>query len=230
MSGGTLSDVYQQARVSLFKVRDGLERLERLECSTSSSSSSPRDGTLSGSEITQSVKRDLGQLQKYSEELDQLWRLQLQKSQRDLWKRKVEQVLEEADSLRLGLEKYLGRQHRRQIEAQERADLFRRMNGDSAQVLQIFDDEQQAMRSLQRSSNMLEEAMAAGVAVLSKYSVQRDRLKSAQRKALDILTTVGLSNAVLRVIEKRHRIDKWISYTGMIVTIVVVIAVWMWVR
>lgn len=40
--------------------------------------------------------------------------------------RKIEQVAEEADSLKLGLDKHLSRQHRRQADAQLRAELFQR--------------------------------------------------------------------------------------------------------
>lgn len=50
-------------------------------------------------------------------------------------------------------------------------------NGDSAHVLRIFDDEAQAMQSARNSSLMLEEAYSTGVAILSKYAEQRDRLK-----------------------------------------------------
>lgn len=50
----------------------------------------------------------------------------------------------------------------------------------------------------------------------------------AQRKALDILNTVGLSNSVLKLVERRHRVDKWIAYTGMAVTIIVVYWFWKW--
>lgn len=53
-------------------------------------------------------------------------------------------------------------------------------NGDSAHVLRIFDEEAQAMESARNSSIMLEEAYATGVAVLSKYAEQRDRLKVTQ--------------------------------------------------
>lgn len=50
-------------------------------------------------------------------------------------------------------------------------------NGDSCHVLRIFDEEAQAMQSARNSSIMLEEAYATGVAILSKYADQRDRLK-----------------------------------------------------
>jgi len=50
----------------------------------------------------------------------------------------------------------------------------------------------------------------------------------AQRKALDILNTVGLSNSVLKLVERRHRVDKWIAYAGMITTVIVVYMFWRW--
>uniref|UniRef100_M8C341 Membrin-11 n=1 Tax=Aegilops tauschii TaxID=37682 RepID=M8C341_AEGTA len=135
---------------------------------------------------------------------------------------------EEVDSLKETLDKHSLRQRKRILEAKERAELFERANGESSHVLQIFDDEAQAMQSARSSSRMLDEAFETGVAILHKYSDQRDRLKSAQRKALDVLNTVGLSNSVLKLIEKRHRVDKRIAYGGMIITVVLMVAFWRW--
>lgn len=50
-------------------------------------------------------------------------------------------------------------------------------NGDSSHVLRIFDDEAQAMQSARNSSLMLDDAYNTGVAILTKYADQRDRLK-----------------------------------------------------
>ncbi|MCO5570488.1 hypothetical protein L7F22_024210 [Adiantum nelumboides] len=241
MAGATISDIYQKARHSLLVARDGLERLERLESasaalpssSTSFASTAPSLSSLDapGQDLAQNVKRELSQLQQYGTDMDRLWRSQIAKPQRDLWKRKVEQMMEETDSLRLGLDKYFSRQYRRQAEAKERADLFQRTKGDGsegARILQIYDEEMQAMQSAKSSSRMLDDAYATGAAVLVKYAEQRERLKHAQRKALDILNTVGLSNSVLKLVERRHRVDKWISYVGMVATVVIVVALWLW--
>ncbi|RZB67217.1 Membrin-11, partial [Glycine soja] len=64
----------------------------------------------------------------------------------------------------------------------------------------------------------LENANAVGEAILSTIHGQRDRLKSAHRKALDVLNTVGISNSVLRLIERRNSGDQWIKYEGMLLT------------
>ncbi|KAI6673580.1 hypothetical protein NL676_001486 [Syzygium grande] len=114
------------------------------------------------------------------------------------------------------------------MEAKERAELLGRADRDSAHVLRIFDEEAQAMQSARNSSRMLEESFATGVAILSKYSEQRERLKKAQRRALDILNTVGLSNSVLKLVERRHHVDKWIKYAGMILTVIMLYAFWRW--
>jgi Golgi SNAP receptor complex protein 2 len=177
------------------------------------------------------LKKEIGQLQVASSDMDRMWRNQmLAKGQRDLWKRRIEQVAEEVESLKAGLDRYLLRQHRRQIEAQERAELFRRTRGDGAHILQVHDDEMQALQSAKNSSRMLDEAYATGVAVLSQYAVQRDRLKSAQRKAYDVLNTVGLGNTMMRMIERRHKVDRWIAYGGMILTVIILFFVIRWLR
>ncbi|XP_052176451.1 membrin-11-like [Diospyros lotus] len=222
--GRTLSEVYQSSKRLLLRTRDALERLERLEFSSSSGAG------VDSPELSFAVKRDITQIQSLCAEMDRLWRSVPAKSQRDLWKRKVEQVTEETDSLRESLDKYFLRHQRRTQEANERAELLGRANGESSLVLKIFDDEAQAMQSARNSSKMLEESYATGVAILAQYGGQRERLKRAQRKALDVLNTVGLSNSVLRLIEKRHRVDKWIKYAGMVLTVVVLIAFWRWTR
>ncbi|KAA8516892.1 hypothetical protein F0562_017290 [Nyssa sinensis] len=218
--GGTLSELYQNSKRLLLKTRDGLERLERLEFSSSNG--------MDSAELSFAVKRDITQIQSLCAEMDRFWRSVAAKSQRDLWKRKVEQVAEEADSLKESLGKYFLRSQKRVQEAREREELLGRSNGESSHVLRIFDEEAQAMQSARNSARMLEESHATGVAILAQYHTQRDRLKSAQRKALDVLNTLGLSNSVLRLIEKRNRVDKWIKYAGMALTIIILIAFWRW--
>lgn len=152
------------------------------------------------------------------------------KSQRDLWNRKVEQIAEEAESLRESLEKYNSRNHKRMMEAKEREELLGRVNGDPSHVLRIFDDDTQAMLSVRNSARELENANALGETILSSIHGQRERLKSAHRKALDVLNTAGISNRVLRLIERRNRVDQWIKYAGMILTVIFLFAFVLWRR
>lgn len=219
--GSTLSEIYQNAKKVVLRTRDGVERLERLEYSSA--------GMESPSDLSSSITRDITYIQSLCVEMDRLCRSLPSKSHRDLWKRKVEQVSEEAESLKQSLDKYSLRTQRRLMEAKDRAELLGRANGES-HILKIFDDEAQAMQSCRNSARMLEEASLSGEAILSAMSGSRERLKKAHRKALDVLNTVGISNSVLRLIERRHRIDNWIKYTGMILTIIIVFMIWRWTR
>lgn len=54
--------------------------------------------------------------------------------------------------------------------------------------------------------------------------------QSAHRKALDILTSLGLSDSLLRVIEKRARLDKIIAYGGMALTVLIVVLLYWWLK
>ncbi|KAG8081621.1 hypothetical protein GUJ93_ZPchr0196g7025 [Zizania palustris] len=150
--GATLSEMYQSARRMLLSARDGVARVERLASAPSSSSysSAPHVGGVGDpAAAADEVRREVTQIRGMCAQMDRLWRSIPAKGQRDLWKRKVEQLSEE-----------------RILEAKERTELFERANGESSHVLRIFDDEAQAMQSARSSSRMLEEAYDRGVAIL----------------------------------------------------------------
>ena len=54
--------------------------------------------------------------------------------------------------------------------------------------------------------------------------------QSAQRKALDVLNSIGLSDSVLRMIDRRQQWDKWLTYGGMAATLLLLALLWWWMR
>ena len=72
----------------------------------------------------------------------------------------------------------------------------------------------------------MDELLVSGSGVLQNLREQRVSLKGVQRKVLDIAKTLGLSNTVLRLIERRTYQDKFILYGGMIVCCVIMYLVW----
>ncbi|QHO49522.1 uncharacterized protein DS421_1g14690 [Arachis hypogaea] len=58
------------------------------------------------------------------------------------------------------------------------------------------------MQSVRNSKLELQNSTALGETTLSSIHGQRERLKSAHRKALDMLNTVGMPNLVLRLAER----------------------------
>lgn len=73
---------------------------------------------------------------------------------------------------------------------------------------------------------MLEEAYETGVGIVGSMAGQRERLKATHRRVLDVLNRVGLSDSVLRLAERRQRLDKLLVYGGMVVVTVVVLGLY----
>ena len=101
------------------------------------------------------------------------------------------------------------------------------------------DADSQGMSYVDNSKRVLEEAFQTGTAALQNMSGQRERLKvlrhcyrcallivsmfiqcmllqAAKTKALDVINSLGLSDSLLRVIERRQKMDKYITYGGMV--------------
>lgn len=57
-----------------------------------------------------------------------------------------------------------------------------------------------------------------GTNVLESLRSQRETLKGAHKRVIDIANTLGLSNATIRLIERRVKQDKFILIGGMLIT------------
>ncbi|KAL3130629.1 hypothetical protein ABBQ38_008023 [Trebouxia sp. C0009 RCD-2024] len=143
--------------------------------------------------------------------------------------RKVEQVSEETDALRMALDKHTGRQHRKQVEDQQRQELLSGSRS-AADYAMHRDADSQGMSYVDNSKRVLEEAFQTGTAVLQNMSGQRERLKAAKTKALDVINSLGLSDSLLRVIERRQKMDKYITYGGMAAVVILLILLWRWLK
>jgi Golgi SNAP receptor complex protein 2 len=167
--------------------------------------------------------------QRISIDMDGMWRMQMMReaaSKRDLWKHKVEQVAEEADGLRTGLDRYGSRQAGRQADEAHRRELLQR-RGDGRPAVDLG-AEVASRRHVENSRRAVEEAYQTGVGALGAMAAQRDRLKSAQRRVFDVLNAVGLSDSVLRLAERRLAVDKAIAYGGMLAITALLVGLYWW--
>ena len=71
---------------------------------------------------------------------------------------------------------------------------------------------------LQNTNRYMDDLLGQGSSILENLREQRGTLKGAQKKMLDVLNTLGMSNTVIRLIEKRAEGDKRILIGGMILT------------
>jgi golgi SNAP receptor complex member 2 len=220
-----LQVLYSQAKKSILTIRAGVERLEALE-------SGARGGAPSG--LLTDLQHQLTQLQRCSQDLDACWRMQTLReaaNKIDVWKRKVEQVAEEADALAVAVSRLGAKAHRRQIDEQQRQELLqRRADGGigNSNIIAEMDADAVAKRRVDNSRRVLEEAYETGVGVLGAMSGNRERLKATHRKVLDVLNSTGLGDSLLRLIEKRQNMDMLLTYGGMVGVLVFVAVLYWW--
>ncbi|KAL4458170.1 hypothetical protein ABPG75_013035 [Micractinium tetrahymenae] len=224
-----LQTLHTQAKKLILTIRAGLERLETAE---------QNSRAIVPSGLAAELQQQLQQLQRLSGELDAVWRMQSLRepaAKRDIWKRKVEQVAEEVDALRSGLERFTSRQQRRHVEEQQRRELLeRRVGGGGGGPFGgpggSVQDDLKAARHVQSSRRVLEEAYETGVGIIGSMAGQRERLKATHRRVLDLLNSVGLSDSVLRLAERRQRLDKLLVYGGMAATLLLVGLLYWWAK
>ena len=82
--------------------------------------------------------------------------------------------------------------------------------------------------SLSRSSNMVNNYIAIGQETLSNLISQKERLKGVQKTTLDMLNYLGISNSLMRSVERRDFVDKWIVYVGMILILLLILYLLWW--
>jgi len=179
--------------------------------------------------MARDLKRQFGDLQKITNDMESVWRMFVIRettAKRAVWKGKVEQVVEEVDVIRRALDRYGTREQRRAAEREDREELLAR--GEAGRrAKQGMDEEAQVAGSIGRSKRALEEIYETGTHILGSMAASRERLKSAQRKVLDVINSVGMGETLLRLIERRQRMDIWMTYGGMVVVLLVVILL-MW--
>jgi Golgi SNAP receptor complex protein 2 len=222
-----LSGDLSKAKKLLFSTQRAVERLETCE------SSAHTPGELHA--ISQDVQNKLRELQLLHNNLRSACKSDHSSlSKQTVWKQKLEQNEQEYYSLSSCYESFLQRQRSREMQKQERAELLLRRNGGGAGGSSSgfgggnggASSEAQMMRSVATSNQVLEDIFGQGSAILAGMSSQRDRLKRAQRKMLDVLNTLGVSENLLRAAERRMKMDKWIVYVGMFVITLVLYFTW----
>ncbi|XP_071516785.1 Golgi SNAP receptor complex member 2 isoform X2 [Panulirus ornatus] len=71
----------------------------------------------------------------------------------------------------------------------------------------------------QDANRNVEELLGAGANILQGLRDQGSTLKGAHKRVLDLANTLGLSNTVMRMIERRSTQDKYILFAGMVIVL-----------
>lgn len=147
------------------------------------------------------------------------------KVKRDDFRRRVQHLRTTYSHIRGSLDNLVRRKDRSNYDSNKR-DLFAEANRN----IEAGDIEAEIAEngSLNRTGKMLNEYIAIGQETMSNLASQKERLKGIQRKAFDILNSLGLANTLMRVVEGRDKVDKWIVYGGMVLILVIIVLVWMY--
>lgn len=116
--------------------------------------------------------------------------------------------------------------YQKEEEERERELLLSRVFTPNEDTAITIDAALQQNTRLQSANRGMDELLHSGTNILSNLRDQRGTLKGAQRKVLDLMTTLGLSNTVMRLIDRRTHQDKFILFGGMLLTCIIMFIVW----
>eukprot|EP00920_Eleutheroschizon_duboscqi_P030540 GHVT01073899.1.p1 GENE.GHVT01073899.1~~GHVT01073899.1.p1 ORF type:complete len:260 (+),score=75.88 GHVT01073899.1:696-1475(+) len=142
-----------------------------------------------------------------------------------LWRRRLNVLSDEATSLRTSLEKQFGHVYRLQTEEAERARLLE-APGPHGGAEESAGAQRRERAGLEESHLMLDAVTAQGRRVVESLGGQNKLIKNARKRLLDVASSVGISSSVLGAISRRHTVDKYIAYAGMLFIVILCLVLW----
>lgn len=147
------------------------------------------------------------------------------KTRRNDMRRRVQHLKSSYARIKNSFENYERRHVQSNIELQKKI-LF---GSSMARDPELLDLEMAENDSLNRSGAMLNDYIGSGRETLAELTSQRERLKSVQTKVYDILNLLGISNSIMRAVEKRDFYDKLLVFGGMVAIIVLLLVIYFFV-
>nr|XP_006816011.1 PREDICTED: Golgi SNAP receptor complex member 2-like isoform X3 [Saccoglossus kowalevskii] len=136
-------------------------------------------------------------------------------------KLRVDQLKYDCRHVQSAMRNIQHRRYAREEEEKEReALLSRTFTTNDPDTSIMIDAALQHNTGLHNAHRGMDDLLGSGSAILTGLRDQRSTLKGVHKKVLDVANTLGISNTVMRLIERRSVQDKFILYTGMIVTII----------
>jgi len=146
-------------------------------------------------------------------------------SRRASAKLRVDQLKYDGQHLQAAMRVVIHRRHQKEEEERDRELLMSRefKPNDTSVLIDAELSHNQRMHSINRNVDQL---IDTGSNSLAAMRAQRNTLKGVQRRMFDIMNTLGLSNTVMRLIERRSSQDRVILFGGMLLTCIIMFLVW----
>lgn len=141
-------------------------------------------------------------------------------------KLRVEQLKYDVQHLHTALRNFQHRRYNKEAQEREREELMSRtFTTNDAETSIPIDETLQFNSNLHNAHRGMDDLIGSGSGILSGLREQRGTLKGTHKKMLDVANMLGLSNTVMRLIERRATQDKFIMIGGMLLTCVVMFLV-----
>lgn len=147
-------------------------------------------------------------------------------AQRHNAKMRVDQLKYDVRHLDAALRTFQDKRQRREVEQNEREQLLnRRFTANSPDLHIDIDHSLQQHNSMTNAHRGVDDMLTSGSNILGNLRGQRDTLKNAHKRILDMGNTLGLSNDTMRMIERRLKEDKVVMIGGMGVTLLIIVLI-----
>jgi len=153
------------------------------------------------------------------------------KAKRDDFRRRVDHLKGTYTHIKQQLDTYARKAGINLTHRGQRAELFAGAAGPGAlEQSREFAELQQLEAAeggtLHRSNRMIGEYLRTGIETLAELQDQRSRLKGVQKKVLDIVNYLGISNTTMKAVADRDFWDAKIAYGGMVSVVLLVVYLW----
>ncbi|XP_028842156.1 Golgi SNAP receptor complex member 2 [Denticeps clupeoides] len=147
-------------------------------------------------------------------------------SRRQNAKLRVDQLKYDVQHLQTALRTFQHRRYTRENQEREREELMcRTFTTNDADTSIPIDDTLQFNSSLHNAHRGMDDLIGSSSSIMNGLRDQRGTLKGTHKKMLDVANMLGLSNTVMRLIEKRASQDKFLMIGGMLLTCIIMVLV-----
>ena len=151
-------------------------------------------------------------------------------AQREVWKRKIQELREDSIAIRRQGEHYdriVNINVRHQRERDELLTRRRQRNEYSSVEERDLSNLADEAQSWQQSQYMVSDLIANGEASYNSLIQQRQGLSGVTRYLGQISDSLGLSNSTMKIIERRDVTDAYFVFGGCVITCIVIYFVWL---
>ena len=183
-----------------------------------------QNGILQASELFLS----LDELSRQLELMNQLV-MRERPAQREVWKRKIQELRVEADGVRRQGDHYdriVNTNVRQQRERDELLTRRKKHKGFSSANERDMSNLADEAKSWNQSQNMVNDLIANGEASLNNLVEQRQRMTGVSRFLGQIDDRLGISNSTMKIFERRDIIDAYLVAAMSVVTLIVIYFTW----